>query len=119
MKPIIKINSILFTIFLPALVLLPGCQKFVQVPVPPNLITSGQIMSDSAGTNSAVLGLYTSMMGGGSSLSTFNGNITLFTGLTSDELTPTTGTGDEKAAYTNSLRSNSSVVANIWLESYS
>jgi hypothetical protein len=96
-----------------------SCTKFVQVPPPPNLLSSSLVFSDSTDANSATLGLYVLMAGSPSGeFQIFNGDLDVFCGLSSDELISNTGIPDEGAAYMNALFSQNNTILGFWQNTY-
>jgi starch-binding outer membrane protein, SusD/RagB family len=65
---------------------LVSCKKLVQIAPPTSGLTTTEVFADSIDANSAVLGIYSSMISTGQSLGFGSGSITLFTGLSGDEL---------------------------------
>jgi hypothetical protein len=74
---------------------LGGCKKFVQLPPSPTQVQAAVIYSDSADATAAIIGIYANMTGVSRTAQYFeNGGITLFTGMSGDELNYT-GTSSE------------------------
>jgi hypothetical protein len=110
-----------YTIFIwsPMLfVFLFGCKKFIEIPPASNLIVSLQVFSDSTDANSAVLGMYTTMIPFATSIGTYSGGLTIYTGLSSDEIYSTRNIAYENAFYKNSLLSSTANVDLFWNNSY-
>lgn len=98
-----QVNKIITGCFLVMLIsTFVSCKKFVAVDPPKNNLTTSVIFADSAGATSAVLGVYTRLIGSGSWYFG-SGGITLYTGLSSDELYNTTTTAFETEFYTNAV----------------
>lgn len=94
--------------YLAFLVIAVGCKKFVQIPPAPNLIVTSQVFSDSTDADAAVLGMYSNMTYSPTALRTYNGGITVYAGLSADELYPTSTSTTPTAAmqrefYTNAI----------------
>ncbi len=104
------------------LVIAGGCKKFVQIPPAPNLIVTSQVFSDSADADAAVLGLYFYMTYGPTTLLPYNGGITVYSGLSADELYPTTGSAVgralEKELYTNAILPTNNLAGGQWQACY-
>ena len=97
-----------------------ACRKFVQVPAPPTELTTVQAFGDDKTATSSVAGIYIVMMG---SLTPYfaNGGITLYTGLSADELYPTRTTiSDDLQFYNNavSATTNNTNTNNLWANAY-
>lgn len=113
MKSIYRFSIVVFGILL--LFLYTSCKKFVEIPPAPNLIVSDQVFSDSADANAAVLGMYTNMVGPNStSLGAYNGAISIYTGLSSDELYSTRGIANENAIYANAVLPTNNIIPVFW-----
>lgn len=94
-----------------------SCKKFVQVDTPPNLIQSGQVFSDDKTALAAVLGLYIQMRN--QSLSITNGAVSVYSGLSSDEIVNTSGSATADPFSKNALLPiNSTINSNFWTSSY-
>jgi hypothetical protein len=63
-----------------------SCKKMIDVELPPNQLTTEFVFSDSSNAASAVLGMYSLLVGGVTQFNFGNGAITAYTGLVSDEL---------------------------------
>ncbi len=75
-----------------------SCKKFVEIEAPRGTVSTATLFMDSTGASNALLGIYSKMSTGLSTLPNFgSGSITIFTGQSSDELT-VTGTGDQSIA---------------------
>ena len=94
-------NKILLLLLL---ILTLGCRKFLDIDPTPSQTTTGNIYSDDLSATSAVTGLYYSMMSAGGKL--FNGGISIFPGLSADELQRSFTSPVEMPFYTNSLDSS-------------
>ena len=83
-----------------------SCKKFVQVSLPPNEIVSASVFADSADATSAILGIYILCMENGQ-MTIGNGGLSLYSGLSGDELIPTSSTNQNYYQfYKNSLLSS-------------
>jgi hypothetical protein len=103
---------------LPLLLLgLAGCQKFVAVDPPATQLTETQVFTSEAGAVSAVAGVYSSM--GQFNLNLFNGGITLYAGLSADELA-NTATNNSFDAYRRNelLPTETSLSSRFWTAAY-
>lgn len=99
------------------LTVLPSCKKFVQIDPPQTQAELSKIFADDQTANSATVGLYSQMLAG--SLSFCNGGITVYAGLSSDELTNLSSNSNYDPFKTNSLLSSTSIVnSTFWIGSY-
>ncbi|EHQ29465.1 RagB/SusD family nutrient uptake outer membrane protein [Mucilaginibacter paludis] len=96
---------------------LVSCKKLIEIPAnPPSAITQAEQFADSATTMSAVAGVYTyNSQGPGFGYS--DANLTLTTGLSSDELSYT-GNTDQQQFYSYTLAPVNVEVASLWASPY-
>ena len=98
-----------------------SCKRLVEIPGnPPTQITAAQQFADSASAMAAVAGVYTyaNNSGGGTNFSFNDGYLSLCTGLSSDELSPTVSYSDLNAFYSNNLAPLNSYVLLLWTSPY-
>lgn len=97
-----------------------GCKKFVQIPASPSTLTSAQIFADSADATAALTGVYSSFNVGSPNFSIGNGAITLYTGLSGDELQPIGGAATLTQFYNNnvSATTNGVIGSTFWAVVY-
>lgn len=94
-----------------------SCKKFVQVDTPPNLIETGKVFSDDKTALAAVLGLYIQMRN--QSLSITNGALSVYSGLSADEIVNTSSSATADPFSKNALLPNNSTInSNFWTSSY-
>jgi hypothetical protein len=94
-----------------------SCKKFVDSGVPKNQVTSATVFADSADARAAVSGIYVNMMQVGS----FNfcaGGMTLYPGLSADELALTGTDANAVPFYNNQLLNNNSNNNTLWIYAY-
>jgi starch-binding outer membrane protein, SusD/RagB family len=97
---------------------LSACKKFVEVPMPKNELATSAVFEDSTGCVSAVNGIYIDMIQNFNPVIT-NGGLTIFTGLSSDELFPTSTNIDQKNFYENDIAlSNFINQGQLWAYAY-
>jgi hypothetical protein len=84
-----------------------ACKKSVEIPGSKSQISTTAVFADSTDAGDAVLGMYITMMNGSSISTPFNGEVTLYTGLSSDELYSTDGSPSETQFYQDALNNNS------------
>lgn len=97
---------------------LSSCEQFLQVSQPPNQITQAKVFENQASASAELTGIYTRMMGDfGGFASGGPRSLTLFAGLSSDELINYSPSYAE--FYNNSLSATSSNVNDyLWSEAY-
>ena len=98
-----------------------SCKRLVEIPGnPPTQITEAQQFADSASAMAAVAGVYTypNSTGGGGNFSFNDGYLALCTGLSSDELSPTSSYADLNAFYANNLATLNNYVLSLWTNPY-
>lgn len=112
----IIIPVILFSILL----LQTSCKKMVSIPEPVNSLTTTEVFSTDAEANSSLAGIYTQMINN-SSPDFASGAMSIYCGLSSDELVDYNGTTDATGYQFNSnslLSTNGVVSTNFWTNSY-
>jgi starch-binding outer membrane protein, SusD/RagB family len=112
-------SRFLYTIYflLPVSLLISSCKKFVQVPPPDNLAVGSTVFSNDQTATSSVVGLYSKMTE--SNLFFINGAMTLYPGLTSDEIYNTAPSTAIDPFTNNALASGSTLIqTNIWRQGY-
>ena len=108
--PVISLYFLVFTC-------LQGCKKFVEVDPPKTQITKDLVFTTDATATSAIEGLYEQMMENIESIA--NGGLTLYTGLSSDELVYYMTTPSYGEFYSNGLEpTNENLKSNLWGPSY-
>lgn len=94
-----------------------SCKKFVDVKLPPNLLSSETLFTDEKTADAAVAGIYSQVQI--LNLSMCNGGLSLYPGLSADEFYTTSTTATAAAFSTNSLLpDNGTVTTNFWAISY-
>jgi len=96
-----------------------SCRKFLEIPPPNNQLVNSEVFADSADATNAVIGIYINMMQA-VSLNISSGGLTLYPGLSSDELYPTNNNVDENEFYNNEITvSNSLNSFSLWGNGFS
>jgi len=116
MKRKIYVPYILVHLAIPV-ILYSSCKKFVVVPPPETQAEASKIFADDQTATSAATGLYYQMAGqvGGFS----NGGITLYNGLSADEIANVSGNSSYDAFKSNALLSNNTTVnSTFWTNPY-
>lgn len=98
------------------LLLLPACNKLVQVETPDHLVDSEVLFQSKKGYESAMAGIFIQMRA--LNLSMTNGGLSVYMGMASDELSPTLLGGNYDEFSQNLLLSSNSVVNNFWVYAY-
>ena len=94
-----------------------SCKKFITVSPPDTAVTAANVFSDDATATSAVMGIYTQVMG--NTLFFMNGATTLYPSLSSDELSLTSPNPDLEGFADNALSPQSSILQNnLWGKAY-
>lgn len=98
------------------LLLLPACNKLVQVETPDHLVDSEVLFNSKKGYESAMAGIFIQMRS--LNLSMTNGGLSVYMGMASDELSPTLLGGNYDEFSQNLLLSSNPVVNNFWVYAY-
>jgi hypothetical protein len=110
-------KSYLTAIFFLLLISLTSCKKFVEIAPPSESITTSQVFADSADAAAAVAGIYSTV-----SYSSFpvflNGSISIYTGLSADELLFFIPGPDDIGMTTNTIFSNNGNTSSFWQQGY-
>lgn len=93
-----------------------GCKKFVDVGQPKNQLLSAQVFADSTDASGAVVGIYVSAIN--SLLGINSGGLTLYPGLSSDELAPTGTSSSIIQFYTNKILTDNNSNNGLWVAAY-
>lgn len=93
-----------------------SCKKFVSIPPPENQVVSATVFSTEQTAVAAVTGLYSQLMNG--NLLIVNGGMSLYGGLSADELYRTTANSDIDAFTNNALLPGNSINGNLWARTY-
>jgi starch-binding outer membrane protein, SusD/RagB family len=97
-----------------------SCNKLVEIDPPVNTIVTSQVFASDANANAAVLGIYSQMTSKQANLRFSNGALTIFSGLSSDEMATLLPSASYQQFYLNKLtNTNSFIYSNIWIPAYS
>ena len=117
MKPVsiaILAKSACLVIF----VLASSCEAFIDIDPPKTQIIRTTVFTDDVNANSAMAGIYSTMMDNGTVFTSGTNSVTLLSGLSADELEDQSG-GTEYAQFSsNELAVNNSLVYSLWSELY-
>lgn len=94
-----------------------ACKKIVDIDTPKNQLTASAVFADSTNANAAVLGIYESMMQVGS-FGFCSGGMTLYPGLSADELTLSTSDINISPFYNYQVLPNNSINESLWIYAY-
>ena len=107
----------IFWLVLYSLMISASCKKFVDIPVSPQQITTEAIFTNENTAISAVDGVYTFMRSASPSFE--NGALSIFPGLTADELYNTSSSSTYDPFYQNAIPSiNTSIAGMFWTTPY-
>lgn len=93
-----------------------SCKKFVDVGQPKNQLLSSEVFADSTNANSALAGIYYSAIT--TTLSLNSGGLTLYPGLSADELVPTGNNSTVVQFYKNNILTDSSPDNALWIAGF-
>lgn len=93
-----------------------SCKKFVEIAPPENMVAGETIFSNDKTATSAVSGLYTTLMQNINTL--FNGDITVYPGLSSDELYRNYRSETYDAFLNNAIRVDNDETGSMWSYGY-
>lgn len=112
-----KLLHIVSAIALLWAIALPSCKKFEDIPPPQTQAESAQVFSSDATATSAAVGLYYQMIA--NNLTLMNGAVTVFAGLSSDELSNVNPNSDYDAFKNNTIPANSATInSKFWTNAY-
>lgn len=95
-----------------------SCRKFLAIPAPKNQLLNSEVFTDSAGATDAVNGIYINIMQA-FSLNIGSGGLTLYPGLSADELSPTSNVSDVTDFYRNEIAITNKINrASLWENAY-
>ena len=111
----LKISFLHLLVMLATIILL-GCEAFTEIDPPRNEVVSAAVFSSEAASQSAVSGIYSSMM---NTSGMFNALTEQYTGWSSDELISASALDADNQFYSNAiLVTNTSLLSTFWLEPY-
>jgi starch-binding outer membrane protein, SusD/RagB family len=96
--------------------MLGGCRKLLQVPAPQNEISTGEVFSSDSNALSALSGMYIQIMDNPRSL--LNGGMSLYGGLSSDELSNTAPNASVGAFRSDSLTATNLLCSSLYTGAY-
>lgn len=110
-----SINTYLLAIFCCAI--LNSCKKFIQISPPVDQLTTSTVFSTDESATAAIRGLYSEIMKNNNYIG--NGAMSVFAGLSADEITRTSVNPGEDAYTNNAIPVNSfALITNIWQKGY-
>ncbi|WP_177192207.1 RagB/SusD family nutrient uptake outer membrane protein [Chitinophaga arvensicola] len=112
MKKIHAIHHILATFLLTGI--LASCNKFVDVPLPNSQISGTVAFADDGKANSSMRGIYAVTQGAWDNNAPFQGGLTGYFGLASDELQCVSYDNEKQAFHDNTLTSRTGPVGRLW-----
>jgi len=93
-----------------------SCEKFAEVPPPPNRIVSSQVFTTDAKAEAAINGIYSYMMSGSASFSSWY--TTVYAGASADELMRFNPGSSDEEFIRNELSSINGTVGRVWSTAY-
>jgi hypothetical protein len=105
-----------WTYSLACILLLPSCRKVLNVAPPGDQISTAIVYASDENALSAVIGLYTQSMDNSRGL--LNGALSLYGGLSSDELSNTLPNPSETAFTSNTLKADNPLCGNLYTSAY-
>lgn len=112
-----RLQTFHFAIITLLLLFCSSCSKFVDVGTPDNKIVTQALFNNDQNATSAVIGLYSQIIG--PSLHILGGSITVYGGLTADELTNTVNSSDLNEFQNNAITSvNGLNQSDFWAKGY-
>lgn len=111
-----KKQSYILLVITAVAVSITGCKKFVDVGQPKNQLTSSEVFADSTDAAGVLAGIYYSSIS--SPLAINSGGLTLYPGLSSDELVPTGSSISIVQFYADNVLTNNSQNYSLWLGGY-
>lgn len=94
-----------------------SCKKFVDINGPKNQLTPSAVFADSTDASAAILGIYVNMMQA-NPFGFASGAITLYPGLSADELYVTTNDAETNQFYNNQILANNNINQSQWTLAY-
>ena len=91
-------------------------KNFVTIDPPPTQIIGSTVFTTDASATAAISGVYSSLMS--TEFGFANSGITLYTGLSSDELVNYSSNTAQMEFYNNSLTASNGIITNLWGEAY-
>jgi starch-binding outer membrane protein, SusD/RagB family len=93
-----------------------SCKKFVEIPPPETQVLGVDVFTNDQTAASAISGLYTQIMR--SNNTAFNGTVTIYPGLSADEIQRTTNTETYTAFSNNAIPTDNSTASDFWNSPY-
>jgi hypothetical protein len=108
-------RKILYCLFI--FYILTGCNKFVEVDAPPTSISSAELFTSDPGAIAAAAGMYSQL--GSINLNLANGGVTVYAGLSADEIVNTAANNSFDAYRNNALLpTEGSLASRFWNPAY-
>lgn len=93
-----------------------ACEKFVQIDMPPDQLSENTVFSDSTNADAAILGNYINLSG--AALGFGSGAVTVYTGLSSDELYRSSSATEYNEFFNNAVLPSNSLNTGLWVAAY-
>jgi hypothetical protein len=108
-------KNIIATLLFVMLALSMGCKKFVEVDPPKTEVIVARAFEDSGSATSAVLGIYVNML---SDFNLINGGVTIYAGLSADELSDLTNNSEQTQFLQNKITPANGFIVSMWTNAY-
>src|SRR5688500_3874215 len=97
------------------LLLITSCNKLLDAGSPPNKVTTPQVYASDSLAQAALIGVYYNIM---ANFGPFNGHISRYCGLASDELNRITILEADQPFLTNTIQSDNKATWSVWTTTY-
>jgi hypothetical protein len=96
-----------------------ACKKLIEIPPsPPDKVSSEGVYSNDANAIGALIGLYVNFMAGSYLTSINGGTLSVYTGMSADELIPTNSYVPTDGIYANTLETDNGIASEMWSTGY-
>lgn len=95
-----------------------SCKKMIAIDPPRSELVTEEVFRDSSNAVASVLGVYIEMINVSTVLQYGNGGITVYTGLSGDELIPNQNYEPENEFYQNSIAKENGINGGLWTQAY-
>jgi hypothetical protein len=112
-----KDTKFLWLIMIFSVLSIQACKKYLEIQPPKNQLTTDKIFADSASANSAIVGIYVNMYQS-LSLNFVSGGLTLYPGLSADEMAQSATDVNISQLFNNQINPNNTINASLWTSAY-
>ncbi|SHM93317.1 RagB/SusD family nutrient uptake outer membrane protein [Mucilaginibacter sp. OK098] len=110
-------NKFLWLTMIFSVLTMQACKKYLEIQPPKNQLTTDKIFADSASANSAIAGIYVNMYQS-LSLNLASGGLTLYPGLSGDEMAQSATDVNISQLFNNQINPNNTINASLWTSAY-